>query len=224
MRRAALALLLACTLAVPAAASASQALEAGISDDRLLLGDPDRAAAAVADWSAAGVDVVRIHARWSAIAPDRDATVPPREFHPADPDEPRYDWAALDRAVRLVRAGGLQVMLAITGPGPVWSSSDPTRHDGRYKPSPSHFRAFATAVATRYGAEVDRYLIWNEPNQPLWLTPYREIASLQTDARGGFAQAVRAPSWARHLRARVVDNAAGVGPVSLPVRPRQERR
>jgi len=50
---------------------------------------------------------------------------------------------------------------------------------------------------------------------------YREIASLQTDARGGFAQAVRAPSWARYVRARVVDNAAGAGPVSLPVRVRR---
>ncbi|HEY3186373.1 MAG TPA: hypothetical protein VGJ70_02785 [Solirubrobacteraceae bacterium] len=173
MPRLLLALLLAGALAAPTAAHASAALETGIADDRLLFGDPDAAAAAVGEWSAAGVDIVRIHARWSSIAPDRDAVVPPREFHPANPGDPRYDWAALDRAVRLVRGAGLRVMLAITGPGPVWSSADPSRHDGRFKPSPAHFRAFATAVATRYGADVDRYLIWNEPNQPLWLTPQR---------------------------------------------------
>lgn len=79
MRRVALALLFACALAAPAAASASTSLETGIADDRLLFGDPDGAA------------------------------VPPREFHPADPGEPRYDWTALDRAVRLVRGAGLQV-------------------------------------------------------------------------------------------------------------------
>src|SRR3954468_24348108 len=173
MRRLLLFSLLACSLAAPAAASASSSLETGLADDRVLFGDPAAAAGAVSQWAADGVDVVRIHARWSAIAPDATATVPPREFHPSDASDPRYDWAALDRAVGLVRGAGMRVMLAVTGPGPVWSSGDPSRHDGRYKPSPAHFRAFAAAVATRYAAQVDRYLIWNEPNQPLWLTPQR---------------------------------------------------
>src|SRR3954452_14035428 len=174
MRRFLLPLLLLCSLAGPvAAASASTPPETGLADDRVLFGDPGYAQTAVRQWAAARVDVVRIHARWSAIAPDPAATVPPREFHPSDPADPGYNWAALDRAVRLGRGAGMRVMLAVTGPGPVWSSSDPSRHDGRYKPSAAHFGAFATAVAARYGADVDRYLIWNEPNQPLWLTPQR---------------------------------------------------
>src|SRR6059058_1247003 len=164
MRRLLLPLLLLCSLAAPAAAHASSSLETGLADDRVLFGDPAAAADAVSQWAAGGVDVVRVHARWSAIAPDATATVPPREFHPSDPSDPRYDWAALDRAVALVRGAGMRVMLAVTGPGPVWSSSDPGRHDGRFKPSPAHFAAFSRAVATRYAADVDRYLIWNEPN------------------------------------------------------------
>src|SRR4051794_8505478 len=173
MRRPLLFPLLACSLAAPSAASASASLETGLADDRVLFGDPAAASAAVGEWAAAGVDVVRIHARWSAIAPDATATVPPREFHAGDPADAGYDWAALDRAVRLVRDAGMRAMLAVTGPGPVWASSDPGRGDGRYKPSPAHFAAFARAVATRYAADVDRYLVWNEPNQPLWLTPQR---------------------------------------------------
>src|SRR4051812_48783412 len=173
MRRLLLFSLLACSLAAPSAASASASLETGLADDRVLFGDPAAASAAVGEWDAAGVDVVRIHARWSAIVPDATATVPPREFHAGDPADAGYDWAALDRAVRLVHDAGMRVMLAVTGPGPVWASSDPGRGDGRYKPSPAHFAAFARAVATRYAADVDRYLIWNEPNQPLWLTPQR---------------------------------------------------
>src|SRR3954463_7747107 len=107
MRRLLLFSLLACSLAAPSAASASASLETGLADDRVLFGDPAAASAAVGDWAAAGGDVVRIHARWSAIAPDPREVVPPREFHEADPADPRYDWAALDRVVSLVRGAGM---------------------------------------------------------------------------------------------------------------------
>jgi hypothetical protein len=33
------------------------------------------------------------------------------------------------------------------------------------------YRAFATAVAKRYGAQVNRYILWNEPNIHSWLAP-----------------------------------------------------
>jgi len=155
------------SLAAPAAASST--METGLADDRTLAADPSVAG----EWAADGVDVVRIHARWSAIAPDASATVPPSGFHFSDPGDPRYDWAALDRSVAAVRGAGMRVYLAVTGPGPVWASADPSRHDGRYKPVAAHFAAFAKAVALRYGADVDRYLVWNEPNQPQWLMPQK---------------------------------------------------
>src|SRR3954465_3725587 len=62
-------------------------------------------------------------------------------------------------------------MLSVTGSGPVWTSQKPSLHNPRYKPDPKKFADFATAVARRYRSKVDRYLIWNEPNQPGWLQP-----------------------------------------------------
>ena len=65
----------------------------------------------------------------------------------------------------------MNVTLNVTGPGPVWSSSKPGRRRGAYRPKPSSFAAFAEAVARRYGASVDRYILWNEPNISAWLAP-----------------------------------------------------
>jgi hypothetical protein len=150
---------------------AAPGLETGIADDRLLLQHPAQAEVAVRQWRAMGVDVVRIHARWVAIAPDASATTPPPDFHPQDPYDPHYEWRALDRAVALVRAAGMRVMLAVTGSGPLWGSEVPREGNPRLRPDPRRFAAFAHAVAARYAAQVDRYLIWNEPNQPGWLQP-----------------------------------------------------
>jgi hypothetical protein len=164
-------LLLAAALLGGAAAPARAAgLEIGMEDERLLLGYPGAAVEAVGAWRALGVDVVRIHAQWSAIAPRSR----PAGFRAADPGDPRYDWSALDRAVAIARAAGLRVMLTVTGPGPLWTSSAPARHNPRYQPSPLEFGRFAHAVAARYRDSVDRYLLWNEPNQPGWLQPQSE--------------------------------------------------
>ena len=65
----------------------------------------------------------------------------------------------------------MRVMLTITGPGPTWTSSEPSRRNPRWKPSATAFAAFSRAVAARYKDQVDRYLIWNEPNQQGWLQP-----------------------------------------------------
>jgi hypothetical protein len=129
-----------------------------MEDERILLDDPAGAPAAVAEWAAAGVDVVRVHARWGTIAPRTRSGS-------------SYDWGELDRAVDLVRAAGMQVMLTVTGPGPLWTSRAPARGNPRYKPDARAFGAFARRVAERYGDRVDTYLVWNEPNIPGWLDP-----------------------------------------------------
>ena len=152
-------------------AHAAAGLETGIADDAILLAGGEDAAAEVAAWQRAGVDVARIQARWVAIAPGATAPVAPAGFHARDPDDPRYNWGALDRAVALVRAAGIRPMLQITGSGPLWSSRAPGRRNPRYKPSPAEFADFTAAVAARFRTQVDRYEIFNEPNQPLWLQP-----------------------------------------------------
>jgi hypothetical protein len=169
--RALLAALAFAVLALPVAASPAAALETGMADDRVLLEHPAHADAVVRQWQAIGVDVVRIHARWVAIAPSPGATMPPAGFHAADPNDPHYAWGPLDHAVALVRAAGMRVMLAVTGSGPLWGSEVPRQGNPRLRPDPARFAAFAGAVARRYAPAVDRYLIWNEPNQPGWLQP-----------------------------------------------------
>jgi hypothetical protein len=158
---------------VAAAAPAARAAgpEISIEDERLMLSDPSQAAAAVLAWKALGIERVRIHARWWVLAPGHDAKRMPRGFRGADPDDPGYDWTSLDHAVGLVRQAQMKVTLTITGPGPRWTSRIRSDHYRQWDPDPKAFGAFAHAVAERYGGVVDRYMIWNEPNQPGWLMP-----------------------------------------------------
>jgi hypothetical protein len=157
-------LLLLLVLAAPGQASTP---EIGIADDRILMAGGPLADRAVAEWSAMGVDTVRVFALWSRIAPARK----PRGFHPDDPNDPNYAWFQLDAAIDRVRAAGMTVTLTVTGPGPAWTSAAPGRRQGQWKPRPATFGAFAAAVAKRYGSRVDRYILWNEPNIHVWLSP-----------------------------------------------------
>ena len=104
-----------------------------------------------------GIEQVRILALWSRIAPNHA--------------EGAYDWTALDHAVDRVVAAGMEPMLNITGPGPLWVSRRSERGEPRYDPDPKLYGEFARAVAERYGDRVDRYILWNEPNLGGWLLP-----------------------------------------------------
>src|SRR5829696_1836598 len=84
-------------LAAPASAPAAGGVEIGMEDERLLLSDPWQAPAAVAAWRELGVDVVRLHASWTRIAPAGRRR--PRGFRGRDHGDRRYQWAALDRAI-----------------------------------------------------------------------------------------------------------------------------
>lgn len=163
-------------LAVTAAprASAAPQLQTGISDDGILLYSPERAPDAVAKWAAAGIDTVRIQVRWVAISPGQMAPSQPFGFDARNPDDPQYNWSVTDRAIALVVANHMTPILEVTGSGPLWSSRVPSLGSPRYQPDPVKFGQFATAVARRYGRLADKYLIWNEPNQPLWLQPQQE--------------------------------------------------
>lgn len=165
-----LALVLAAALAASGPASARY-LQTGIADDAVLLNGGARADQAVADWQAVGIDTVRIQVPWARVAPDPRATTPPVGFQPADPNDPLYDFGAIDAAVdRLVKAG-IKPMLMLDGPPPLWGSGNPQRGNPRYRPSAPAFANFVTAVAGRFGAAVDEYILWNEPNLPVWMQP-----------------------------------------------------
>jgi hypothetical protein len=158
----------------PASPASAAGVQIGISDDGILLFDQDEAPAAVQAWKAAGIDTVRIQVRWIAVLRDQVSTAPPIGFDATNPDDPGYDWTYLDNAIGLVTDAGLTPLLSLTGSGPIWASRAPALGNPRYEPDPAQFGQFATAVARRYGAVTDQYIIWNEPNQPLWLQPQQE--------------------------------------------------
>src|SRR5688572_14745681 len=164
--------LLALLILLPVQSAHAASTEVGIADDRILMAGGRAADLAVAEWRAMGVDTVRMFALWSRIAP----ATRPAGFDGADPASRGYSWAGLDAAVARVRNAGMRVTLTITGPGPLWTSSSPSRRRPAYKPRPSSYAAFATAVARRYGADVNRYLLWNEPNIAGWLAPQARCA------------------------------------------------
>ena len=157
----------------PAAARAAANLETGIADDGAVVEEPDaaRAAQTVAAWRALGIDNVRLLVHWARVSPRPGDRRAPAGFDLADPAAPGYDWGALDRAIALVRGAGMTATLSITGPGPLWATASPAAGNPRLRPLPTLYGRFARAVALRYGAAVDRYVLWNEPNLPLWLQP-----------------------------------------------------
>jgi hypothetical protein len=194
--RVALVLALLGALAAPAGAVASRDLEIGMEDERIMLDEPHDAPAVAAAWRDMGVDVVRLHARWGKLAPTPTAKRKPAGFTGADPNDPRYHWHELDRAVAILRGAGLSITLTVTGPGPLWSSQAPSRREPGYKPDPKAYGNFARAVARRYGSQVDRYLIWNEPNISGWLAP-------QSSCRGRGRRMVCTPVGPNVYRALV---------------------
>src|SRR3954449_6170078 len=141
-------------LAAPAKAAGPQV---GIADDRVLLNGGPQADQAVAEWKKLGVQTVRIYALWSRIAPNSPTGT--------------NDWSQLDQAVDRVTAAGMEPILTITGPGPLWVSRRSERGEPRYDPDPKLFGKFAGAVAARYADRVNRYIVWNEPNLGGWLKP-----------------------------------------------------
>ncbi|MEP6954488.1 MAG: glycosyl hydrolase family 79 C-terminal domain-containing protein, partial [Solirubrobacteraceae bacterium] len=143
----------------------------GISDDAIMLNGGQPAADAVAAWRKLGVDTVRIQVGWSRTVPNPASRQMPADFNPNDPNDPQYQWGRIDDAVkRLVRAQ-IKPILMLDGPPPLWASSKPLANNPRYKPIAWQFGAFASAVAQRYAEDVDTYILWNEPNLPLWIQP-----------------------------------------------------
>jgi hypothetical protein len=158
-------------LLAPATSSARLPLHVGIADDASLFGDPAAADQSVAAWKRAGIDTVRIQVSWGRVAPDPKSQTPPEGFEAGNPEDPGYHWGVIDEAVDRVVAAGIEPILMIDGPPPLWASAAPYAGNPRYRPRATAFGPFATAVARRYGDRVDQYILWNEPNLPLWLQP-----------------------------------------------------
>ncbi len=161
----------AATLGATSPALAGSTMQVGIADDGVTLRNPALAPTVIPQWNQAGVDVSRVMVIWSYVAPTPNTTKPPSRFDASDPNDPGYNWGPIDQTVDLLRANGVEPIMTVTGPGPVWGSSVPSRRSPRYKPDPAKFATFAKAVAGHFAARVDRYILWNEPNIDFWMQP-----------------------------------------------------
>ena len=181
------ALLAACAalLILPAAAGAGRTQETILRDDATLTGwDENRRQRALNDLQAVGVDTVHHIIGWRSLAPRAKSKSRPS----VDTTDPAvYDaarWNRIDELVRAAEARGIDVIFAPAGPAPRWASDCNIRTKQKQvcKPNPREYQRFVIALAKRYSGtyrdsgghlipRVDRWAIWNEPNQGGWLQP-----------------------------------------------------
>jgi hypothetical protein len=116
-----------------------------------------------------GVTRVRQLVYWKDFAPRPRKKRKPR-FNAANPNAyPAGTWDRLDALVAGAQARGIALHFTLSGPVPKWATK--SRKDYVTKPIAREFRLWATAVGRRYGAAVDQWSIWNEPNHYRFLGP-----------------------------------------------------
>ena len=113
-----------------------------------------------------GAGWLRVVLYWRDVAPTPEKQDVPH-FDERDPRG--YDWSLYDRLIRGADARGLRVLLTLSGPVPMWATK--ARRDHVTRPSARRFGRFTEAAGRRYGAIVDAWAIWNEPNHPKFLRP-----------------------------------------------------
>jgi Cellulase (glycosyl hydrolase family 5) len=116
-----------------------------------------------------GVSHVRALVYWRQFSAQPRSRKRPR-FDTTDPEAyPAGKWGVLDRLVDSIARRKMTIQLTLTGPVPRWATK---KRRGKVKdPSAKWFGRWARAVATRYGARVNMWSIWNEPNHPDFLGP-----------------------------------------------------
>jgi hypothetical protein len=112
-----------------------------------------------------GVRALRVTLVWGAVAPAATSAHRPA-FDATDPNA--YDWGGYGRLIDAAHARGWRVNVTFSAPVPRWAS---TSADRVTRPNAQDFGAFATAAGRRFGAAVDAWGLWNEPNHPGFLKP-----------------------------------------------------
>jgi len=167
-------LVLLALLAVPAAAPAAPSQVMTFEAPEELLSDTSRDGT-LQEIQDLGVTRVRALVYWSRFSARRTSGKPPG-FDLSDPDAyPEDTWGLLDRLVAATDARGMELQLTLTGPAPDWATKK--KDDGVTNPSAKQYGRWVTAVARRFGASVDLWSIWNEPNHPEFLAPQYKSGS-----------------------------------------------
>jgi Cellulase (glycosyl hydrolase family 5) len=150
--------------ASPASASHGQALFFEGSADLL---NPKTRDHALTQLQALGVRALRVELYWYSVAPSSTSAAKP-SFEATNPGS--YNWGQYDILLAEAKRLGWQVLLTVTAPVPRWATAN-HKAPYTYRPDTLDFQEFMTAVARHYGSEVSLYSIWNEPNEPVFLTP-----------------------------------------------------
>jgi hypothetical protein len=164
-------------------APSSKRLLVGIYDEAETLGHPDRAFPVLDQLR---VKIVRANLYWGGPA----GVAERRPSRATDPDDRAYNWFKYDRMVRMAAAENIRVVFAIVGT-PRWANGGKPFNRAPLKAA--DLRKFAQAAATRYSGSftpglpvtatgnqeveqdplpaVRHWLAWNEPNNPVFLSP-----------------------------------------------------
>jgi len=169
-----------------------------------------------------GAGYARLILRWSQVAPP-GAQKPPG-FDAADPRSPNYRWSDFDRQVLLSTSAGLRPIVSVEA-APRWAERMTVGSPGTRSPDPSEVALFARAAARRYSGSFDglprvqMWMLWNEPNLDIFLSPQFEGADavspeLYRDMLNSFSDAVHS------VRADNIVVAGGLAPFGRPLSPR----
>lgn len=116
---------------------------------------------------ALGVTALRVTLVWANVAPQPKAINKPAGLDATNPDN--YDWNGYGRLIDAAHARGWRVLVTFSAPVPRWATA--AHRDQVTRPSAGEFYDFARAAGRRFGAEVDTWGMWNEPNHPRFLLP-----------------------------------------------------
>ncbi len=167
----------------------SSHLLVGVNDEAFTLyGDPTTAFATLKTLNA---QVIRVNLYWGGT---QWAVAKARPTDPTDPGDAAYDWTIYDRLVRYATQYGIKVMFSIVYT-PGWANGGKAR-----TVAPTNYNDlvnFSYAAAERYSGlwtppawqqdpsnpttklplpKVNLWTAWNEPNNPVFLTPqYKRV-------------------------------------------------
>jgi hypothetical protein len=174
-------------------AGASSRVEFGIQDDAWLEFGPGKLSDRVAELDRLGLDAVRVTLRWDQI-----------ETTPGS-----FRWGRADRLLRALRAGKLDPVVTLLGT-PGWANGEAGPN---VAPSSGvDFASFAREAALRYRF-VQRWVMWNEPNKPLWLKPASPETYVTRILNPGYA-AIKSVNRAARVAGGVTAPRGGNGGVS----------
>ncbi len=159
-------------------AAGSRFLKIGIYDEAQTLYGPVQRT--FSEMGTLRVQVIRLNLYWGG----RFGVARERPRNASDPGDPAYDWDLYDRTVNYATQYKIKVLFSIYGT-PGWANGGKGANVA--PTNPLDLRKFSYAAATRYSGTylgpdgrklpaVRFWLAWNEPNNPIFLTPQYRLS------------------------------------------------